>query len=90
MNKTDVKQQAIEYLNKSFEQHDYIDSAIFTLFEEALRNSDTKTELMKTFRNYCNQELGRSYLIGDAIYCELKDFITLYNSIHIYRKRIMI
>ena len=78
MEKTNVRQEAINFLNKSMDQDDYIGSAVFTLFEEALKDSDNKTKLTKTFVRYCNDELGRSYLIGDAIYTELKDFIKLY------------
>ena len=78
MEKTNVRLEAIKFLNNSMYEEDYIGSAVFTLFEEALQVSNNKTQLTKTFIQYCNDELGRSYLIGDAIYTELKDFIKLY------------
>lgn len=79
MKKEALKQQAIKYLNQNMVEDDYIGSAVFALFEEASQVSNNKTELSKKFVTYCNQELGRAYLIGDAIYLILKDFIKDYN-----------
>jgi len=74
-----IKGKAIFYLEQGFQKEDFIDSAVFTSFCEALRDSKNKTELSKKFVTYCNQELGRAYLKDDAIYRELKDFIKDYN-----------
>ena len=79
MRKEIIRQEAIKYLNQSMQEEDYIDSAVFTMFDESLNRVTTKTELMKDFVKTCNEEMEKSFLRRNAIYLEIKDFIKLYN-----------
>ena len=79
MNKTLLIQKSTEYLNEIMEEQDFIYSAIYTLYLEAIENGgNSKTAIHKVFVKYCNDELGRAYLINDCIYGELKCFLSSY------------